>query len=360
MNVENRKYVCEVLLPDKSPIRTVFGQPSSRKSIAKRSAAFEACLELRKGGYLDGNLLPIYHKQLPAMRNARLALDSAKSNAYEYRIKPKVWENSRGIIPEILYLTIFDLTNPECLGLDSYQALGVLTREPLPEIPKFPLYLLAGEPSDVVTSCVTNPLTVPRDMLARLTSFTLRMFQDIFNKLYEVNESAMSYWLAPIVQDAPTDYGNFSPQLLIDWSIIKFVHENEEIPYEFGSDPEKLVNRYLVDKWDGGRRFFTKKYRPDMLSTDPVPENCAPSKYKDNIIEYTVSLFAKSRSKIKWRTDQPVIEAQRILHRRNLLDDMDNNEKDSRTLAFIVPEPLKHSAVRSLWMIRNIRITDSP
>ena len=66
------------ILPEESPVRGAVGRPCSTKQVAKCSAAFEACLLLRKGKYLDEYLSPIFTKQLPAMRNALLAVDSKK------------------------------------------------------------------------------------------------------------------------------------------------------------------------------------------------------------------------------------------------------------------------------------------
>ena len=67
------KFVAEVLLPAGAPFRSAIGDPHSRKSLAKRSAAFNACMELRRKSHLDGHLLPTNAKKLPAMLNAQLA-----------------------------------------------------------------------------------------------------------------------------------------------------------------------------------------------------------------------------------------------------------------------------------------------
>ncbi|KAI7256511.1 dicer-like protein 1, partial [Hortaea werneckii] len=93
------KFVAEVVLPSNAPINSAIGRICTKKSLAKRSAAFEACLMLRKKEYLDRHLLPIYQKRLPAMRNALLAVNMKKTNSYTMRVKPSIWEQTRGTLP---------------------------------------------------------------------------------------------------------------------------------------------------------------------------------------------------------------------------------------------------------------------
>lgn len=350
MTVENKQYVCEVILPRNSPIRSTIGRPSSKKAIAKRSAAFEACMLLRKGEYLDAHLLPTYHKQLPAMRNALLALNMKRSNAYDMRIKPDLWEDTRGEVPQLLYLTILELESPEGLGRPC-QPLGLLTRTILPAFPPFLLHLNSGQSSQVLCTSVTNSLQVTALSLEKLTNFTLRIFKDIFAKVYEVDLAQMSYWLAPIIRSRCKDKTLEHPDALLDWPILDLVRSREELPWTTEVPHSELANKFLVDRWDGGRRFFSVGVVPGMHALDPVPPSCAPGKYMLNILDYSVSLFAKSRARATWRHDQPVIQAHRILHRRNWLDRIDDKEKEQKTLAFVCPEPLRISAVSMAYTL---------
>ena len=353
MSMENKQYVCEVLLPEIAPVHSVMGRPSSRKAVAKCSAAFEACLRLRKGNYLDAHLLPIYHKQLPAMRNAHLALNMKQNNNYDMRVKPIVWEENWGSVPKVLYMTILDVTNIENIGRPT-QPLALLTRFRFPDFPSFPLHLRPGTSSDVNCKPLARSFILKASTLTRLNSFTLRIYKDLFNKTYESDEANMSYWLAPLLNNFTSDLADeitkVDPGLLVDWSIVDAVYDRDEIPWTMETPLQDLTDKYLIDRWDGGRRFFSVGVDPKLRPNDPVPEGCAAHKYMENILEYTVSLFAKSRARMKdlWKMDQPVILAHRILHRRNWLDDWDETEKSSRTLAYLCPEPLRFSAVRSL------------
>ncbi|KAI9877073.1 MAG: Dicer-like protein 1 [Pleopsidium flavum] len=344
MTVEHKQFVCEVILPENSPVRSATGRPVGRKSIAKRSAAFEACILLRKGKHLDSNLLPTYHKQLPAMRNALLALNMKKTNAYDMRLKPCLWEDNWGRVPETLYLTVIELTTPEGLRRP-YKPLAMLTRTRLPALPPFLLHLDIGITSDVVCSSLATCIEVNAASLAKLSAFTFRIFQDVFAKVYEVNQSRMSYWLAPVLGGRLIGLHDPFPEKLIDWEMLDFVHDNEQLEWTIDTPHSFLADKFLVDRWDGGRRYFSVGIAPELKALDAVPPDTAPSKHMKNILDYTVSLYAKSRARATWRHDQPVILTQRVLHRRNWLDEITEKEKVLRNKSYVCPEPLKFSAL---------------
>ena len=344
MMVEQKQFVCEVILPENSPLRSATGRPSGRKSIAKRSAAFEACILLRKGKHLDSNFLPTYHKQLPAMRNALLALNLKKTNAYDMRLKPSVWESNWGTVPERLYLTTIALATSEGLRRP-YTPLAMLTRTRLPSIPPFLLHLDAGLTSDVVCLSLARTIEVDRSWLTKLTSFTFRIFQDVFAKEYEMDESKMSYWLAPLLVDCPISVEGHTPAELLDWELLSFVQAHDQLEWTIDTPDNFLADRFLVDRFDGGKRYFSLNVVPGLKALDPVPSDAAPHRYMNNILDYTVSLFAKSRARATWRDDQPVILAEKVLHRRNWLDEITEKEKVMQYKCYVCPEPLRISAV---------------
>ena len=180
--------------------------------------------------------------------------------------------------------------------------------------------------------------------LRKLTNFTLRMFLDIFNKEYEFNQEQTSYWVAPI------SYGNIdkeyvSPELLVDWTTIDLVDAEEDLRWPEKVSDNELANRYLIDRWDGSRRFYSVAVQHNMRPEDPVPNDAAAWKHMNSILDYTVSLFSKSRTKATWKKEQPVLLAHKILHRRNYLDKFDTKDVDTKTRAYVCPEPLKISTV---------------
>ena len=344
VSAENKKFKCEVTLPQNSPLQSATGRPASRKSTAKRSAAFEACCLLRQMGHLDKNLLPTYHKLLPAMRNAHLALNSKKTNAYDMKMKPSLWEETRGTHPKSLFVTILELEHPENLGRPC-GPLALLTRTMLPRFPPFRLHTQADKTSDVICSSLPNSFAINNGDLTDINEFTLRIYKDIFNKTFEVNVPEMSYWLAPVLSDWRKKLSQ-SPKPLIDWATVRLVSQTPELPWTIDTPAQQLVNKYLVDRWDGGRRWFSTGIEYQLKPTDPVPGDVARNtKYMASILDYTVKLFSKSRARVIWQENQPVIRAEQLSHRLNWLDEFTEQEKKFRSNSYLCPEPLKFSAL---------------
>lgn len=344
MTAEHGLYTCEVVLPGTSPVHSAIGRPSTKKAIAKRSAAFEACVLLRKGDHLDENFLSTHHKHLPAMRNAHLALSLNKSSSYDMKVKPRIWQEFRGSVPETLYMTVLKLQEPEHLGRQA-QPIALLTRMRMPHFPCVLLHLQVDKNSNLTFDSLQGSFHVTQGDLSRLNAFTLRIYKDVFNKKFEVDEAAMSYWFAPVVKQSQHLAGQRSIHELIDWEVVNYVHENEAWNWDINCPHHELENRYLVDKWDGGRRFWSIRVVPELHPQDPVPAGTAPHRYMNTILDYTVSLFSKSRKNAVWRQDQPVMYAHRILHRLNWLDEYTEKEKKVKIDAYVCPEPLLFSAV---------------
>lgn len=343
MAVQNKFFICEVILPESSPLHSVTGRPHPRKSIAKRSAAFEACVWLRKEKYLDANLLPIYRRQLPAMRNAQLALNMKNTKPYDMRNKPSIWAGSVGSVPQELFLMVIDLAEPEKADRPC-QPVAMLTRTRLPDLPQFPLYFQSGASSPIVTTVMNSSLVMTQKKLDLINAFTLRIFKDIFNKLYEDDVKNMPYFLAPVVPGFKVS-PDTSGEDLIDWNILDEVFQNECFTWSKQTPDGFLVDKFIVDRWDGSRRYFSIRVDPSRKPLDRVPAGVPPRKFMNNILDWSNSMFRKSRARVTFQTDQPVILADRIVHRRNWLDEMTETEKNVVTECYICPEPLQISAV---------------
>ena len=355
ITTQNKQFVCEVILPESSPMRGFVGRPASTKQVAKCSAAYETCVALAVEGYLDGNLLPIFVKQLPAMRNAHLAVDGKKREAYDMKTKPAMW--SDGGIPEKLYATVIVLETPEALDRPC-QPLALLTRSPLPQLPSFFLHFGAGRHSQAQTTPMSVPLDLDSEMLQWIHTFTLCIFDDVFSKRYDSTPTDMPYFLAPISSGCEFDnYAQDGPDSIIAWNVLKCVHEHQtkwaDNPWELTSwktEPDHFFeDKYIVDPWDGSRKMWTVGVSKDYKPLDPVPPNTAPRKgtrkNNDNILEYSCSLWAKARTRRTFDTEQRVFEAEYIPLRRNLLDDFDGPEDATPTKCFIILESLKISPV---------------
>ena len=192
--------------------------------------------------------------------------------------------------------------------------------------------------------------------LDALTDFTLRVFRDVFHKVYGKETDKMTYWLAPTTRLAEGGKTT-EPRKVIDWQTLSFVKDNDEIQFsDCSDDPESLVNRLAYDKWDGRFRFFTTAVDDTLRPSDPPPSFVPRRRHMDSIMSYCVSLSKNSRARFfsscNW--NQPVYQAELVRLRRNLLDSMSDHEKDMETRCVVCLEALRISAVGYLFVILSV------
>lgn len=259
------------------------------------------------------------------------------------KIKPRLWEDTRGILPDRLYMTVFELETPENVGRPS-QPLAMLTRTRMPNFPPFPLHLQIGKASNLFCTTKATSFEVDPSEISMLNVFTLRLYQDIFNKIFEVNEAEMSYWFAPIISQWKFHDSQGAIKCLIDWVTVKHVNENAGIEWAIDTPHEQLCNRFIVDPWTPGRRFFSIAVEPDMKPLDPVPQDI--SQKGESILDYSNGMWKKSRGKRVLQADQPVIRAEKVAFRLNFLEEFNEQEKSFNTKSYICLEPMTLSAVR--------------
>ncbi|OJJ50927.1 hypothetical protein ASPZODRAFT_155932 [Penicilliopsis zonata CBS 506.65] len=341
----NSSFTCEVILPEKSPIRGLIGTPAIKKSLAKQSAAFDTCLLLRQHRLLDDYFASVYHKRLPAMRNARLAITSKQKNQYDMITKPEFWKQHREVVPEVLFITVISFI-PTRTPAREHQSFALLTRERLPHCPQFPIFLEDDIETNVKFLPILDALAVSTDQLNVLTTFSLRVFRDVFHKIYDRNTEKMPYWLCPVVAEDCFEPAS-NPKDVIDWHLLMFVQDNDAVEWSCGMATELLHNRFVYDPWDGRYRYFTQVVDPNLRASDPPPSFVQRRRHMDNILNFCTSLSKNGRARFMatcdW--DQPVIRAELIRLRRNLLDKMTDAEKDFEARSVICPEPLKISAI---------------
>ncbi|CAI6332556.1 unnamed protein product [Periconia digitata] len=342
---------CEVILPSCSPTASMVGKACRRKIIARCSAAFMMCMELRERGDLDGNLLPTYEKRLPAMRNAHLAISEKKKGLYPMRTKPEFWNINSNCVPGLLYLTIIDVS----CGLDRpHQPLGILTRTPMPQLPRFPIFPKDNRASEVVSVSLTTPLETNDQMLQQFTQLFLVLYEDVFNKVFEHNVTKMPYWQVPIKLERAGSFSSTSkPGDIIDMEQIQLVCNQREHRWTPESTAKDLSDRYFVDRGNGSRRFYAIAIAPQYKALDPVPESAPTYRYDRNILDYSVSLWKSAREKAKWNETQPVIQAEWIPFRRNFLATVEDKEKATirgKNVAFVCPEPFRISTISTRFI----------
>ncbi len=349
-------YVCEVSLPSSSPIRHAVGQPHSRKQVAKCAAAFAICLKLFQKKYIDKHLNPIFTCKLPSMRNARLAVSSKKQATYKMRVKPSAW-SALGL-PEQLFATLVLLRTPQATGRKP-RPLVLLTRVPVPPLPDFPLFFGEGRTSYVHCVPLAEPLRPTRDELDIITAFTIRAFQDVFSKEYEGTAADMPYFFGPCMEprhDSAAN-GDSKPRSVLNWDVIRHVaSQTERVPCNGDEEDAFFVDKFVSDPFDGSRKFFMRRVRRDLSPFDPEPDGAPSPKHRAwtrsefprDILNYSVSLWSRSRARAAFREDQPVVEAEIVIQRRNLLDDRVHLDNAQTRLCYLVLDTLRISPVSRL------------
>ncbi|KAL0933130.1 RNase3 domain protein [Colletotrichum truncatum] len=348
---QGQYFVAEVQLPPQSPVLSIIGFPHKNKQSARCSAAFEMCKLLIKKRYIDHHLHSVFVKKLPVMRNARLAVSSNRRTEYEMRSKPEVWSRLGSF--DVLFITVLKLETPAALGRIS-KPLIILTREQLPNLPTIPLFFSNNHHSEVHPVSLPTPIQISTSDSEALKEFTFRIFKDVFSKEYEASVADIPYFLAPTREDHSVKLSQIDdPASLIDWAHLgatkgkEYLDWNENTPQEFFKD--KLV----IDQYAGSRKFYLRGLRTDMKPTDLVPAGVPDPGHRawrddsieKNIIEYSVSLWAKARQKRTWQKNQPVVEAEIVSLRRNLLDDSIKAMTEEQRICYVILEPLRVSTL---------------
>ncbi|RMJ25984.1 hypothetical protein PHISP_03162 [Aspergillus sp. HF37] len=342
----NNAFVCEVILPEKSPIRGLTGSPDTKKTTAKQSAAFDACVMLHKHKHLDDYFNSVYRKRLPLMRNAKLALTLKNRNQYDMVSKPSFWRQQQGAVPVTLYATVISLMPSKPLTKE-HGRIVMLTRQRLPNIPPFSIFLDDDVDTTVLSESVEDAFPISEEELESLTTFTIRVFRDIFHKTYDRQIDKMPYWFAPASTEKKPE-GSPYTSTMVDWKLLSYIQENDEAQRTDGMCPESLSNLFVFDHWDGRYRYFTVALEDGLSPSDKPPAFVQRRRHMEDIMNYCLSLSKNSRSRFLSTCDwkQPVLRAEVVRLRRNLLDRMTDAERNIETRCFICLEPLKISAVR--------------
>ncbi|KAF9870302.1 RNase3 domain protein [Colletotrichum karsti] len=348
---QGQKFLAEVQLPPRSPITSMTGFPHKNKQAARCSAAFEMCKELIKKKYIDHHLNPTFVKKLPVMRNARLAVSSKKSAEYNMRSKPGIWAKLGPV--DLLYVTVLKLETPEAMGRAS-RPLILLTREQFPDLPAIPLFFGNDQRSEVHPVSLPFPVKVTADDAEALKEFTFRVFKDVFSKEYEAPIADVPYFLAPTTVSHSVKLSQIDDAAsLVDWNHLRETRGKEYLEWDDDTPHEFFQDKLVTDPYSGSRKLYLRGVRKDMKPMDMVPPGVPDPGHKSwkdkdvekNITEYSVSLWARSRKKRTWRQTQPVVEAEVVSLRRNLLDDFMQDTAEESRICWVILEPMRVSTL---------------
>ena len=345
---DKQTFTYEIVLPPNSPIVSAQGKPYPSKSQAKQSAAFAACVLLREKGCLDEHLLPLNTaKAIPEGANARHSIDREKANSYPFRAKPSFWDVEDRPLPEEVYVTVLGYVAPEAMGRP-YQPMCIITRDRVPDIPRFTVYADSGGNSEVYAITLNSPMTLDEVQLERLNVFTFRFFYDVFNKTFEIAPN-IPYWIFPI-KNVPVDKDS-KIQDILDNDLIDVIMKWKEYEWNENTPGEFFVDRFMLHRQSRSRRFFSEEVVPELTPHSKIPPGACTAPGTPTIYDY--SHFAKTKDIDFPRRDhnmkQPVLKASRVLHRINYLDPSTERDNTTVLLAYIVPSAYEMSCVSFWW-----------
>ncbi|GAB0134098.1 hypothetical protein EsDP_00002483 [Epichloe bromicola] len=336
------RFVATVILPDSSPVKTFRGMPQRSKILARGSAALEACIDMIDRKYINGHLQPTLSKRLPAMRNARLAISSNKRSEYDMRIKSDRWSHTG--IPTDLFATIIRIDGSILAGKHG-RHICLLTRFMLPQLAPIELYVDHTRKTNAVLVPCSTPMKVSEDESELLSKFTKTIFRDVFSKEYDCMAHALPYFIAPCASDSDSTTIEVDTRAVIDWPLLAIASVAEVDATLTASRAEDFQDKFLIDPWDGSRKFVTRTVAKGLGPFDPVPAGVPIPKSRgylrveQNIAEYSNSLSLPARRRMKWNPEQPVFHADLLPIRRNFLcPPCDENEKCRE--CFVILEPL--------------------
>jgi endoribonuclease Dicer len=270
-----RAYECTVVLP-LSPLKRITGSPCALQSLARRSASYQACLELFNVGLLDYTLFPLPPK---VIRSATSILErggpaepenkSAGVRCYPKK-RPNFWPNTVSIsLGGFLYPTII-CTDHSSEPLHSFGPMVILTRRPFPHFPSFSLFF-SGVPA-VIHLIQAAPISIVDERLRDIHMYTIRVCRAISNRPFMCPLENMPYFFAPLrgSWSKPISSGRALQNINdhISWDLLSMAAKTWVIALQTES-VEKLEqdieDAVIQDRWvEFTRRYQAVKIRRDL------------------------------------------------------------------------------------------------
>jgi endoribonuclease Dicer len=348
LDCKDAKFRYTVRLPDGAEslhMEKIRGEWMPNKSLAKRSAAWYCCYQLRKHNCLDEYLDSIHVRTQHKNNNAKWAVDNKKEK-YETKLKPDFWRRGSPTTDK-LHAAIVRLV-PSRKTKHGLRPFVLFSRDPLPDIPRFPLYLEDNISIKVDFKRVPVATFVTAKQLHDLTAYTLRsVFYDVFHKIYDQDNNAMSYWLAPFDETKSQIAGAHLFEHIINIPELCNA-QPERVAWKPGMVADQWCNKFLVDKYTGAYRYMSYGVVLGATVDSTIPKTAEGSKPKLNpnatVEQFTNGQWknSKERNAMHLDRDQPVFECDMFRARRDFLDVANAKEMAKTALrCHAVPQQLE-------------------
>lgn len=285
-----QQFVCTVTLPPGLPLQTIQGPPRLTPTHARRSGAYQFCLQLFELSGLDYRLIytPRRSDENAYANPSLLKSDLVSGNSCYMRKRPDFWVNSLQNSKERLFPVVVSVGNPEGPS-EPYAPIIVLTRQPLPHLEPFKLFFYG------VFATVKNargPAVIfDGERLNDLHSYTLRICRTIANKAFVCSMEKMAYFIAPLLPSQAKDV-SWSNLIdlhdAIDWQAVARANSNYITRFSSDSlrDPSEFEDAVVQDRSvEFTRRCYVVRLRPDLSPMSKPPDSPREMEYA-NILEY--------------------------------------------------------------------------
>ncbi|KAF9247216.1 hypothetical protein BU15DRAFT_39362 [Melanogaster broomeanus] len=282
-----REWTCTVTLPHGLPLDSVTGPTRLTPGHARRSAAYEACVQLFEHGAFDHRLFPAPQRLDPTTDDpATLAPDKASGNRCYPRKRTQFWTNSirlsgHHLFPFVVYIE----------GRDAeYAPILLLTRQPLPQIPPFHLFFPGM--SETIRNFRGTPLVVEKQRLEALRLFTVRIYRAISNKPLDCPTEKMAYMFAPLKLPEQANSQSIDSGHLLDyipWDLVELAGKEWMVKFdvdELRSSSEGVHDIVVQDRLvEFTRRYYAAHLRRDLTPLSKPDDSPREAEYA-NLVEY--------------------------------------------------------------------------
>lgn len=262
-------YVCELRLPINSPLRTaIISDPAPSKKLAKKIAAYQACVELHKLKELDDNLLPVGKENLKNLCDElgiepygeefeQIGKDSkdkprpgtTKRRQYYTKLTADVLRGPPPLPDRECYLYVYamrlssripDEQNTRKRKIsdpaETTRSFGIIIPHKLPEIPSFPVFTRSGEVTVSLEEASTN-IVLTKEQIEKISAFHEYNFHSVlkvdpFPIKYDISEANSNHYLVPVQWNKVWNCTTLSwqsqqgkPDAEIDWQFLDKVED---------------------------------------------------------------------------------------------------------------------------------------
>ncbi|GAA5903989.1 hypothetical protein JCM6882_003794 [Rhodosporidiobolus microsporus] len=327
-------WTCTIALPSSSKLRLVEGPKSTSARLAKRSAAFFTAKLLHDIGVLDEHSLPLRSFPPQELVDASGNPVGSKKHQVEYeKAIPKVWQplspcGSETVTWFASLIHYGGLDGSTTVKGQLYRPMVLLTRNPLPPVPKMTLYM-DGQPLYVFpTSAGSIPLTLEQRKV--LTDYDLQLWRAVLNKEMRVGremeggkKTTKRLELVYFVAELRPEIKIGEEGVKIDdlaWERMASAAKNKEVQLDWKGLGDKLEealeDTVIVDMAKDTCRYFFERVRRDLDADSILPKGRQSDKFggKDcSLMDYYLAFNDPYFHKVKVETEgQPLLEVSRM------------------------------------------------